>query len=434
MILKKRDLFFLVSFIIFLIATIYLYSTNKAQAIHGLLTSGSTYYVSTTGDDTSSCSLTFPCRSYTRAESFAVAGDSISFIRSTYAPFTIRKAVSVFGNDSLIVSNDPNGITIASDNVTVNGFSVTGAKDFGIFVDKKNFLIENNTVYNTVTNNNATATTCLNPNSGWGSAIKVKVGGGDGIIRGNKAYKNCGEGIAVTRGSNVIVENNTVYDNYSVNIYIDNSFNITVRNNVSYCTGIYQRNGTNANAYSIGEEYYSGWGYQLENIYILNNSGKDCKRGIYVAESDSSSSVYSNITISNNDFSTGQVRTISLDSRNSNVLISNNMIFGNIWIAYPAGVTLENNVFVGTPTWTMTQGTSIPVTASSTFIQTATRTPTPIISRTPTVTRTATPSRTPTKTRTPTATVPTGSPTYTPTAIAGECHFFEIIQRDICVP
>ena len=337
--------------IILIVVLVACSATNKTNS----LISGNTYYVSLTGSDLAACTATAPCRTYQRAEALASAGDTISFARNTYPAFTITKAVAVFGNGSLINSSTVNGITIASDNVTVNGFEVKNSLDFGIFTDKKNFVIEGNTVHETVKNNNNTATTCKNPASGWGSAIKVKVGGENGVIRNNTVYENCGEGIAVTRGVSVTVENNKVYDNYSVNIYVDNSQDVTVRNNTSYCTGKYQRNGANANAYSLGEEFYSGWGSRLDNIAVLNNSGRDCKRGIYVAESWDTASVYSNITISNNDFSTGQVRTISMDStRHSNVLISNNIIFGNIWIAYPNGVTLLNNVFAGTPTWTMT--------------------------------------------------------------------------------
>lgn len=342
-------------------------ATNKTNS----LISGNTYYVSLAGSDLAACTATSPCRTYQRAEALASAGDTISFARNTYPAFTITKAVAVFGNGSPINSSTVNGITITSDNVTVSGFEVANSRDFGIFTDKKNFIIENNIVYNTVKNNNSTATTCKNPASGWGSAIKVKVGGQNGVIRNNTVYENCGEGIAVTRGVNVLVEGNRVYDNYSVNIYVDNSQDVTVRNNISYCTGKYQRNGANANAYSLGEEFYSGWGYRLENIQVLNNSGRDCKRGIYVAESASSSSVYNNITISNNDFSSGQVRAISLDSRNSNVLISNNIIFNNPWIAYPNGVTLLNNVFAGTPTWTMTPPLSTLKPPSATATRTA---------------------------------------------------------------
>lgn len=384
--------------------------------------SGNTYYISSSGRDANPCSFLSPCRTYQRAESLAVAGDVISFAKSIYPSFIITKPVTVIGNESLINSSTPNGITISSDGVTLRGFEVVNSTSFGIYVDKRNFVIENNVVHNTVTSNNATSTTCKNPDSGWGSAIKVRVGGGNGIIRNNTAYKNCGEGIAVTRGFNVIVESNTIYDNYSVNIYIDNSYDVIVRNNVSYCTGIYKRNGNRANAYALGEEEYSGWGTKLDSILIDHNVGKDCRRGIIALESYRSSSVYSNITISNNDFSTGQTRSISLDNtHNLNVLVQNNIIFGSIWVRSPSGVTLRNNVLLGTPTWTAVSGST--PTFTPTFTNTVTRTPTvPPIKNTSTVTATVTPTFTitstpvrtvtPIITRTPTNTAQSNSAPY----------------------
>ena len=275
---------------------------------------------------------------------------------------------------------------------------VTGCVQHGIYADGQNITIENNEVYNTA-RSNATSDTvnCLQPNSGWGSAIKVRVGGENINIRGNKVHDNCGEGIATTRGKNVLIENNIVYDNFGVNIYIDNSPFTVVRKNISYATGLsHLRNGNRPTGIAMGEEYYSGWGAQLHDIEIYGNIITDCGSGIsaYASNVDG---ILTNIKIDNNNIPSGIKRSISIQTvENKNVVISNNQIFGEMWIYNIAGVTLINNT-IGTPV----PSTPTP-TPTSTRTSTSTPTTTPTVTSTPTSTNTPTPTLTPIHTPTST--------------------------------
>lgn len=303
---------------------------------------------------------------------------------------------------------DANGANIQCVNllgdwlVFKNGF-VHGCEGHGIYTDAKNIVIENNTVYDTVRENNSTATTCKNPNSGWGSAIKVRVGGDNVTIRGNTVHQNCGEGIAATRASNVMIENNIVWDNYSINIYIDNSRNVKVRNNIISCLGGYLRNGNRPAGIGIGEEFYQGWGAQLHDLEIYGNEMRDCHAGIQGIGSDVGG-VYTNILIDNNTVYSSIKRPISWDvAKNSNVIISNNKLHAlSIWVRNSAGVSLVNNALIGAVT-------PIPVTRTNTPTITATQSVPPTVTRTPT--------RTPTK-----PTPPTAIPTICETAVSD--HFW----------
>lgn len=294
------------------------------------------------------------------------------------------------GTEADPVVIDANGANIECVNllgdwlVFKNGI-VHGCVGHGIYTDAKNIVIENNTVYDTVRENNSTATTCKNPNSGWGSAIKVRVGGDNVTIRGNTVYQNCGEGIAATRASNIVIENNTVWDNYSINIYVDNSYNVTVRNNTISCLGGYLRNGNRPAGIGIGEEFYQGWGAQLHDLEIYGNQMRDCHAGIQGIGSDVNG-VYTNVLIDNNTVYSSIKRPISWDvAKNSNVVISNNKLHAlSIWIRNSAGVSLVNNTVIGATT-------PIPGTPTVTPAITLTKTKTPTATSTP-----ALPTRTPT--------------------------------------
>ena len=356
------------------------------------LQAGNLYYVSPVGSDTNSCTAAEPCATFSRALSLAAAGDTIIAQAGTYNEALIinKSGITVEGIQATITAS-PQGIRVeeTAQNVTIRGFTVTGSVSHGIYVKGQNVTVENNVIYHNVLENGSIsngAITCYD--TAWGSAIKVGLGGSNVTIRGNTVYNNCGEGIATTRGSNILIENNTVYDNKSVNIYVDNSFNVQVLNNTIYCAAVFPK------GVALGEEFYDGWGAQLHDVTVSGNSVTNCQTGIMAFSSDVGGTL-TNVTISNNNLPSAQKRGLSLDnSANSNVLVSNNIHFNDIWVRSPAGVTLTGNTKVGSTT------TSTP-TATATATTTATSTPAPTNTATPTVTVTATASATATQTPPP---------------------------------
>lgn len=341
-----------------------------AMPEHQLALAGSNiYYVSTSGKDTNSGSAAAPFKTFSKAASVLAAGDTLQVLAGTYnETLTLSKSgtaaapITVIGNGAILnmQASKANGISITGSYIKVSNFEIIGAVDFGILVAGKYVVVENNNVHDTVTKNGVG--TC-GLSTSWGSAVKVKVGGENSIIRNNTVYNNCGEGIAVTRGVIALVENNTAYDNFNVNYYVDNSPWVVVQNNLSYCTGTHLRNGNRATGIALGEEFYTGWGAQLHDVTITGNTVRDCQNGI-VAFASNVGGTLTNATISNNSVPSGQVRSISMQaSTNKNVVVSYNNVFNTVYVKQTSGISLVGNVISDTtiPTSTPTPGTTLGV-------------------------------------------------------------------------
>lgn len=241
-------------------------------------------------------------------------------------------------------------IVITSSYVEVRNFVVEGCATHGIWMEgvgAHHILVENNTVHNAEYDRlNEDGNGCDGP-GGWGSGIKGRNGANHLTIRGNTVYENCGEGIAVTRNSNVLIENNIVYDNFSVNIYSDNSNNVVIRNNAVYCTGIFLREGRRPSGIvSAEEDYGSVWGTQRHDTHILTNSIDGCFFGISSWDSELSTGREINLLVKGNTIknTTGTPNSIKLEENlNVNVIVRNNITDKRIYAVYPIGVTLSGN-------------------------------------------------------------------------------------------
>lgn len=255
-------------------------------------------------------------------------------------------------------------LKLSGNYIHVTGGDVSGGSSHGVLITGKNIIVEGMKVHNGVTENGSGK---CSGTGGWGSAIKVQVGGENVVIRDNDVYKNCGEGIGITRGVNVRVENNRVWDNFSVNIYMDNSPNSqAINNRVSCGNPNYFRNwppAGPARGFLIGLEYYAGWGNQMHDVLIDGNTVENCGAIRLYKDSEMSGQTISNVTISNNFFFGVPAPFVSV-----------------------AGATAFNNVAGNTGTQ-MPPVTSTPATSTATRTPTASRTPVPP-SVTPTVTTT----------------------------------------------
>jgi hypothetical protein len=386
---------------------------------------GITYYVAVTGSDLNTCTQAAPCKSFNKAMSLAQAGDVISVMPGTYNQSLVisKSGITVAGNGAVIDTTGTFGIRVAStaQNVVVRGFTVTRTNSHAIYVEGQFVTIENNVVYHSVLENGTLLNGVLSCGNGsWGSAIKVKVGGENVIIRNNEVFDNCGEGIAATRSVNVLIEGNRVYDNHSVNIYVDNSINTQVLNNHSFCAN------RDTSPIAVGEEYYDGWGAQLRDVVIKDNRIEGCQRAIIVYGSGVGGTL-TNVLIDNNIVAsgTGTKSVISLDNQsNSNVRITNNQLWKlNIWVRSPSGVTLSNNALYSAAEVTVTATASvaptngIPTYTPTAMIPTTTNTSTPVLLP-PTSTQISTLPASPTITFTPTAVLPTITQTSIPPTVA----------------
>lgn len=328
---------------------------SPVLAAGNTMQTGAVYYVSTTGSDSNPGSSTAPFKTFVKAVSVLTPGATLQVKPGTYyEPMVITKSgtaaapINVIGNGAVLNMRGANqtGIRIKGSYVNLSGFEVMGAQAAGIGVPGKNVTVKNNKVHDNVTLNG------VNGNCGtagsYGSALKVGVGGENILIEGNTVYRNCGEGIAITRGVRVTVQNNTVYDNFAPNIYVDNSPYTTVINNTVYCTGgVLRRDGKRPTAIGLGEEEYDGWGAQMHDVLVTGNTIRDCGKGIGAFDSELGGAL-TNVTITRNNIPSGLGRAISLTNElHRNVVISYNSIFNEVYLSEPSGVTLIGNTITG---------------------------------------------------------------------------------------
>src|SRR5271168_4542210 len=88
-------------------------------------------FVSTSGTDNPSCSLTSPCRHFSAAvTATAVGGEVDALDPGAYGSFTISQAISIEGQGWSYVAPGANGnaitINAVSGNVTIHGVSLNG--------------------------------------------------------------------------------------------------------------------------------------------------------------------------------------------------------------------------------------------------------------------------------------------------------------------
>ncbi len=346
---------------------------------------GTIYYVATTGNDANAGTLANPFKTVGYGVRVLQPGDELKIFGGTYNEKIIIASqgtdisninISSAGPEKVIIDgvnkaiptiditgkyinisnleikNGPHTcVKVRGTNIRVDTLIVNNCIGHGIEVLGQHVIITNNTIYNTVREN-----VDRNLSSLWGSALKTYIGADDVTFSNNTAYNNYGEGIATTRGKNIVIKNNFFYDNYSVNLYIDNSYNVKAYNNLVTCTGNSEffRNGAKAAGIALAEEYYENWGAQLANIEIYNNLVGFCKYGIADYGSDVAGGGLDNVKIYNNTFWGINGLAIYLSANQTktrNTVVANNIFHNDgskalCWLDNHTGVTLNNNHWV----------------------------------------------------------------------------------------
>jgi parallel beta-helix repeat protein len=354
-------------------------------------------YATPNGSGSSTCSITNPC-TFQRAHDLAGTGSVIQLVGTfpsiliTKSGVTVRAAVlgdavidgSISGSHSRCLRvNDSNTF---ADNVVIENLVVRNCDSHGIIVrNSDGSIIRGNYVHDSVLERLR--------GEGWGSCIKGERGATNLLIENNRVERCNGEGIAVTMVGGATIRNNEVVNSYSVLLYIDNSYDVLSHDNILTCTGDAQflRNGSRAKGITIGEESYSGWGAQLRDVSIIENTVTDCSTGIMAFQSDVGGTL-TDVLIDNNIIPSGTKLPLSIDaSKCSNVVVSNNRIWiNNIWVRC-AGVILSGNVlYTDAPTNTPIVKTPTPVPTNTPVIKTPTNTPVIATAHPPTPTLTPT--------------------------------------------
>lgn len=231
------------------------------------------------------------------------------------------------------ITGDNFGVQLKGNYIELSGCEVRNVREHAILNFGKHNIIENNVVHDNVWENGINGNCTLIPVGGWASAISIKdantntvPSSDDVIVRNNKVYHNCGEGIASTRTTNVVIENNLVYDNYGVNIYVDNSFFNIVKQNTVTCSNYVLRDEHLAYGIGTGQEFYDGWGQQLHHITISGNSVSGCFDGISIYATHGSTN---DILVDGNMVTSCNRYAITNRAIVTNMVVSNNQICSN---------------------------------------------------------------------------------------------------------
>jgi len=315
------------------------------------LAHAATYYVSPNGNDSNNGSEANPFKTVSKGISLAQAGDTLEVASGIYSNFSISKSgnagypITIHGNNSRI-ENVQTAINLSGSYLKVSGFEVSNTTSHAVLISGKNIIFSDFIVRNSVLENMGNNGSCSG-SGGWGSGLKVMLGGENITLQNGKIYQNCGEGLGITRAKNILIRNLVAYDNFSVNYYLDNSSNVVLENSLSYCTSDarYYRNNDPAAGILIGEESYTDWGAQLTNLTIKNNIISGCTPlsfyGSEVSPGGLKGANISNNTLHNLKTTSGRGIHIATEVDNRDIIITNNIAGGTVTTA--SFTTTSNN-------------------------------------------------------------------------------------------
>ncbi len=343
---------------------------------------GTIYYVSPTGSDANSGTVSQPFRTFSYATSKLQPGDTLLLYGGTYneklrvtaagtaaypitvgavagqtpvidANYAFTPAVAIAGSyinvSDLTVKNSSSICELLSgSNIESKRMVITGCTSHGTQVTGTYITVDSHTIYNTTVENVA-----RNWSGGWGSALKIREAD-NVVVTNNTIYQNYGEGMGV-RGTNVTITDNLMYDNYSVNLYVDNTNNVLAERNIIACTGNteFYRSGAPAAGISFGVESFPGWGMVFHDNIVRNNFINGCSKGIsYYYGSEEPTGGFIKVSVLNNTVmnSTDSALSINDSPYTTGSLVANNIFQqSNSKLAKvpdPQGITFKNNYWV----------------------------------------------------------------------------------------
>lgn len=391
--------------LVFLISCLVYFNTTTIVA-------ATTFFVSPAGNDSNNGSEATPFKTISKGISVVQAGDTLEVASGIYSNFSVSKSgdagypITIRGNNS-IITNVQTAINLSGSYLKVSGFEVSNTTSHAVLISGKNITFSDFIIHNSVLENMGSNDSCSG-SGGWGSGLKVMLGGENITLQNGKIYQNCGEGLGITRAKNILIRNLVAYDNFSVNYYLDNSINVVLENSLSYCTSDarYYRNNNPAAGILIGEESYTGWGAQLINLTIKNNIISGCAPlsfyGAEVSPGGLKGANISNNTLHNLKTTSGRGIHIATEIDNRDIIITNNIAGGTVTTA--SFITSSNNL--ATTTYNQSPNPTNPMT----FIHNN-----PGVGADPLLFNNSTSSTTPTPTSSP-------SPSISPTPKPGDLY------------
>ncbi|TXH02011.1 MAG: DUF1565 domain-containing protein [Candidatus Moraniibacteriota bacterium] len=312
-----------------------------------------TYYVSPSGNDSSTGSLSSPYRTIARCISSLSAGDTCTLRAGTYPEtLTLSKkgtstspiTITTYNNEKAIVDGEhtrPTASLSSAEHIIISGLVLTKSSSYALYSDgSKNItirgvevdhpldggLIFRNGQKIKVENSNIHHTNFRG--DGSHEAISM-VNTSDFEIKHNRVHDSLEEGIDAKYGArNGSIHHNEVYGNGGPNIYVDAASNIKIYNN-----NVYDAKGDKANI-GLAVEIHQNR-YLTENIEIYNNIIRDSPGGVsfWIEPSAASYARFNNIKIYHNLFydnkARGAFRLGTAAAYSSDIELVNNIFWKN---------------------------------------------------------------------------------------------------------
>jgi parallel beta-helix repeat protein len=263
------------------------------------------YYVSTSGNDSNAGTLAAPWRTLGKAAEVAGPSDTVYVRAGTYSGGVWLGRT---GSDSAWItfrnypgerpvlqggSTGTEAVGIGGQYYEINGFEIAGPSRAGISVwGGKHIRLRNNVIHGTYwggifTGNGASDVTAdgntvydtvlINRNEAGNWREAIAIGGDDNRAINNYVYENYGEGIGVY-GNRAYAAGNVVRDSYGANIYVNNVRNATVERNFTYTTyaSAFYRTLYGVRGPAMGIQFANELTpaedpNQLDNLKVLNN-------------------------------------------------------------------------------------------------------------------------------------------------------------------
>lgn len=378
-----------------------------------------TYYVSTSGSDSNSGSLSSPFATIYKANSVVKAGDVV-YVRG--GVYNALVSISAAGTSSarILFSSYPgetaviDGTGLGSDKNLVyfgssanyvdwSGFEVRNATRIGLLVyGGKNIGLYNNRVHSSTRNgiyigssssakttdvvvdgnlvyNNVLENQNHSLSSGWAQAIGVSKS--DRVrVTSNRIYQNYGEGLDFILSDYGYAAHNEIRDNFSVQMYLDNAQYTTIEQNFIYSSGDtrFYRGGYPAHGIGLANESYST-SNPLSDLKIINNIVLNSRWALYYQDYEAGGGL-KNTLVANNTFynATHAMVAMDADAHNNSYIQSNvfyqassgSMTYGttssgltfrhNNWYGGSAGFAAGSGDIVGDPKLTQPGGLTAP--------------------------------------------------------------------------
>lgn len=353
------------------------------------IVSATNYYVSPSGNNANTGTLSSPFKTISYGESKLKAGD-ILYVRSgTYNEYVLiwqcdgtfgsPTIISAYPGESPIIDGtgiDPgNGgslVRIYASYITFTGFEVRNVNMTGVYTGNTGIYNGGNYVtisYCTVHDTWGTPITINNCNnsvieyctaydgamSNYGGNEAWNAGGIQVITCTNSTVRHCtlhdiwGEGLTAFYYSTYItIEDNIIYDIWTVTLYLSDATNCLVQRNLIYHTKVM---GNHTSPVGIGiwnERYDPTHTYFVNpnaNHTILNNIVYGCQRNFCSTMDTNGEQVYNNIFVNSLWFTSVAIAGVHTNSYFTNNIVVQEDGLLCIYIEPGTGLVFSNNLF-----------------------------------------------------------------------------------------